>query len=722
MFKFNILQPDIKMQSTVLFHRGLQRALISVRFFVAVLLCTCAGLAADSISQTHWVASWATSQQLVEPHNSLAPEDLHDSTVRQIIHPSLAGSQMRLRLSNRYGEAPLHITTVHVARAAAPGSDKIDPATDKVLTFSGSQDVSIPPHADYVSDPVSFAIEAQSDIAITLHIDAAPPEQTGHPGSRTTSYVLHGDSVSAPEMPGAKKLDHWYYIAGIAVPATADASAIVALGDSITDGRGSTTNGNDRWTDDLARLLQKSPATKNIAVLNAGIGGNHILTDGIGPSALSRFDADVIVPPGVRYLIVFEGVNDLGLWSRMGEISRADHEALVHHMIAAYQQMILRAHAHNIKAIGATITAFVGGEYYHPGPANEADRQVVNEWIRTPGHFDAVVDFDKATRDPEHPDRLLPAYDTGDHLHLTPAGYVAMAEAVPLSLFSQSSEPAPQIAFTFDDLPAHGSLPPGETRMEVISKITAALHDAHMPPIYGFVNGVDTEQHPEDVEVLKAWHSAGNPLGNHSWSHMNLNQHSLEEYEQDVKKDEPLIAGIMKKGEWHWYRYPFLAEGDTPEKKEGFRNFLRQRGYKVAAVTMSFGDYMWTEPYARCKAKGDQAAITTLQNTYLQSAEESIAWYRELSHTLYQRDIPYVLLMHVGALDAEMMPRLLQLYRDKGFQFVTLPEAESDEFYRDDTNLSLPAGPEMLESAMSARHLPLPPRTNFGAQLDSMCK
>jgi peptidoglycan/xylan/chitin deacetylase (PgdA/CDA1 family) len=203
---------------------------------------------------------------------------------------------------------------------------------------------------------------------------------------------------------------------------------------------------------------------------------------------------------------------------------------------------------------------------------------------------------------------------------------------------------------------------------------------------------------------------------------MNLNQHSLEEFEQDVVRDEPVLASFMNHEDWRWFRYPFLAEGDTPEKRTRIRDFLREHGYKIAAVTMSFDDYLWNEPYTRCKAKSDTAPIEILENSYLSAASESVDYYRGIAYILYQRDIPYVLLMHVGAFDAEMLPRLLQLYRDKGFEFITLPEAGRDEFYRDATDLDLPPGPGTLEEAMSARHLSLPLRMDFAVQLDSLCR
>jgi lysophospholipase L1-like esterase len=304
------------------------------------------------------------------------------------------------------------------------------------LTFGGEPDVTIPQGADYLSDPVAFRADPLSDLAITLHIDEPPAQQTGHPGSRATSYLAHGDLVSAPDLPDAKQVNHWYFISGVEVPASSSGAAIVALGDSITDGHGATLNGNDRWPDDLARRLQNHPATRGIGVLNEGIGGNRILLDGLGPNALARFDRDVLAQPGVRYLIVLEGVNDLGTLTRTGEVPQPAHQTLVHRILSAYAQMIERAHEHGIQVIGATILPYVGSDYYHPGPASEADRQAINQWIRAPGHFDAVIDFDKVMRDPAHPDRLLPAYDSGDHLHPSAAGYRAMADAIPLALFT----------------------------------------------------------------------------------------------------------------------------------------------------------------------------------------------------------------------------------------------------------------------------------------------
>jgi lysophospholipase L1-like esterase len=393
-----------------------------------------------------WVGSWAASQQIPEPQNALAPDDLRNATVRQMIRLSVGGSTLRVHISNAFGVEPLLFTSVHIARplspaapdptSPSPGSPDIDPKSDRALTFSGASDVIVPAGAEYISDPIEYPVAPLSILAISFHIDVPPTVETGHPGSRETTWYLHGDLVSAATLPEASHVDHWYQLSEIDVLAPPGAASIVALGDSITDGHGATTNGNNRWTDVLAERLQASASTRFIGVLNQGIGGNHILIDGLGPNALARVDRDVISQAGIRWLILFEGVNDLGGLTRIAEASPAEHSKLASRILSAYQQIVLRAHAHGIRVIGATITPFTGSDYYHPGPATEADRQSINAWIRMPGHFDAFIDFDETVRDPNDPSRLRPAYDCGDHLHPNPAGYKALGDAVPLALFA----------------------------------------------------------------------------------------------------------------------------------------------------------------------------------------------------------------------------------------------------------------------------------------------
>ena len=391
----------------------------------AGLLILAVLLASPAMAAPAWVGSWATSQQIPEDRNALPPHALDDATLRQTVHLSLRGPVLRVRLSNAFGTAPLHITAAHIARAA-PGSDAIEPASDTALQFAGQSDVTIPAGADYVSDPVSLA---GADIAISLHFDVAPAQQTSHPGSRTNSFLLQGNHVSDAALPGAMKFDHWFTIAGIDVQSPRG-GAVVALGDSITDGRGSTTNGNDRWTDALAQLL--AAAKLQVGVLNQGIGGGHVLLDGLGPNAMSRFDRDVLAQPGARWLIVFEAINDIGTFDPDGSKPKPPHDELVRQLTTAYGQMIAKAHDAGIKVYGATITPFMDCAPYHPKAITEADRVAVNAWIRA--HFDAVLDFDAVARDPARPDHLSPAYDSGDGLHLSPAGYRALAAAIPLSL------------------------------------------------------------------------------------------------------------------------------------------------------------------------------------------------------------------------------------------------------------------------------------------------
>ena len=285
-----------------------------------------------------------------------------------------------------------------------------------------------------------------------------------------------------------------------------------------------------------------------------------------------------------------------------------------------------------------------------------------------------------------------------------------------------SSASAQQIAFTWDDLPVHSALPPGETRVEIGRRIIAAMKEAHMPPAYGFMNGISTEDEPLSTPMLKKWRDAGLPLGNHTWSHMNLNQHSLAEWEADVLRNEPLLKFYMGNADWRWLRFPYLAEGDDSEKRDAARKFLAEHGYRIAGVTMSFDDYMYNDPYARCVAKHDTAAIAHLEESYLAAADTTVAYTRAMSRALYGRDIPYVLLMHVGALDAQLLPRLLKLYHDKGFSFISLEEAEKDTFYRSDLDLSLPSIPDTLQEAMKARNLVLPSHPKPNLDLNAICR
>ena len=402
---------------------------------LCALTAAATAMAAEPEARTeHWVGSWASAQQLPEPNNALSSDDLRDGTLRQVVRLSGGGARLRVRLSNAFGTQPLVIDAVHVAIAVGRGA--IVPATDRPVTFGGQSAFTIPAGADMWSDGVTFASPPLSQLAVSMHFPLPPGNQTGHPGSRATSFLVHGNLVGASVLPGAKTVEHWYQLAAIEMIGTQSSGAVVALGDSITDGHGATTDANNRWTDVLATRLQRRPATQHLSVLNEGIGGNRLLLDGLGPNALARFDRDILSQAGARYLIVLEGINDLGTATRAKAMSVQEHAELVQRIIAAYTQIVIRARSHGIRAIGSTITPYSGFDYYHPAAADEADRQIINGWIRTRGHFDAVVDFDRTVRDPGHPERLLPAYDSGDHLHPSAAGYKAMGDSVPLSLFS----------------------------------------------------------------------------------------------------------------------------------------------------------------------------------------------------------------------------------------------------------------------------------------------
>ncbi len=408
-------------------------------FALALLFMT--GPAQAAHHKTHWVESWATPEQIPEPRNALAPADLTDATLRQIVHLSIGGPEFRVHLSNAFGTKPLELDSVHVALAVSPASSAIDVSTDHALTFDGNPDVTIPAGSQYISDPVGMPLEPEANLAITIYLKNPPARETSHPGSRATSYLVHGNHVTDAKINDPKTFDHWFIIGGVDVTAPANAAAIVTLGDSITDGHASTTNGNNRWPDDLARRLLKAKLGRELSVVNEGIGGNRMLLDGLGPNALARVDRDVLAPAGVRYVIVLEGINDIGTFGfrehfrPLPGTPEAAHAALDARIIGAYKQIIARAHAHGLLVYGGTMTPFDGSFYTRSGPLTVKDRDVINQWIRAPGHFDAVIDFDKVVRDPKNPEHMLPSLDSGDHLHPSPAGYRAMADAIPLSLF-----------------------------------------------------------------------------------------------------------------------------------------------------------------------------------------------------------------------------------------------------------------------------------------------
>lgn len=372
-----------------------------------------------------WVGTWTTAPQLVEPRNMPPEPGLSNNTLRQIVRASIGGDSLRIRFSNEFSTSPTTIRSVEIATSLK--GDTIDVSTIEVLKFNGRSKVTIKPHEAVTSDPVAFPLKPRHNLAITIHFGATPQDLTGHPGSRTTSYILEGDQTSEADFSGATKTDHWYIISGIDVKAQS-AAAVAILGNSITDGRGSGTNKQNRWPDILAERLLENPDTQQIGVLNQGIGGNCVLKPCLGPSGFERFDRDILNQHGVKWVIIMEGVNDLG-----GAKDSTEAFRVAKGLIAAYEEMIDKAHAQDLQVYGGTITPIKESFYY--SEVREAARNFVNEWIRNSGRFDAVIDFDKALRNPKDSLTILPEAHTGDYLHPNELGYRIMGKAVDLSLF-----------------------------------------------------------------------------------------------------------------------------------------------------------------------------------------------------------------------------------------------------------------------------------------------
>jgi len=358
-----------------------------------------------------------------------------DQTLREIVHVSAGGNAVRVRLSNAYGRQPVEITAAHVALSAA--RDSIQPGSDHVLTFSGQKTVSIPTDATVISDPIKLDLRPDSDVTISLYLPKPTVGAGIHYAAQQTAYIGRGDLTGAGSMPGAKTLTSWVFLSDLDVAASEEASTLIAFGDSITDGAKSTTDANHRWPNFLAGRLRAKQKRAPIGVLDAGIGGNRILHDAsrnvrFGVNALARFDRDVLAQPGAKYVIVLEGINDLG---HAGTSAPASETVSAEDIITGLRQLAERAHENGLKIFAATLTPFEGAAGGYFTPEKEVKRKAINEWIRSNHEFDGAIDFDKAVRDPNHPDRMLAEYDSGDHLHPSDAGYKAMAGAVELGWF-----------------------------------------------------------------------------------------------------------------------------------------------------------------------------------------------------------------------------------------------------------------------------------------------
>ncbi|XXX80781.1 SGNH/GDSL hydrolase family protein [Sorangium sp. So ce134] len=377
-----------------------------------------------SSGEKRWVGTWTTGPQLTETNNNPPAPGLANNTLRQVIYTSIGGSNVRLLLSNEFGDGPVTMSSVHIADST--NADGIDAATDKALTFSGDESVTIPAGQAIFSDPIDYALKPISKLAVTIRFGSVPAGITGHPGSRTNSYIQTGDGVSSPTLTSPVSTAHWYYITGLDVMADPKAHAIAILGDSITDGRGSVTDGNTRWPDFLSRRLRANPGTENVAVLNLGIGGGTVLAGGLGPTAKLRYQRDILDQRGARWAVIFIGVNDIGNDSAPNVADA---------LIEAYSEFIDKAHDKGMLVYGIPILPFKGNGYY--SDAHEAARQKVNTWIRESGEYDAVIDLEPAVADPNDPAKIHDDLDfENDGLHLNPTGLEAMADAVDLDLFT----------------------------------------------------------------------------------------------------------------------------------------------------------------------------------------------------------------------------------------------------------------------------------------------
>ncbi|GAB3685297.1 SGNH/GDSL hydrolase family protein [Salinisphaera aquimarina] len=386
---------------------------------------------ADSSEAMTWVATWGASPQVLPILLSgpdVMPAQFTDQTIRMIARISKGGPRIRVRLDNTFGTAPLSVGAAHVA-LHADAADIVD-GTDQTLRFDGSTDVTVAVGESILSDPIDLDVPDLSELVVSLYLPEMTTATSGHSlGVQTTYVSTPGDFSSAATFPVASTSTSRYFLSGIEVETTADTRAIVTLGDSITDGFASTVDANNRWPDQLAEKLFQEIGRRDLTIVNEGISGNRVLNDIIGPNALSRLDRDVLTPPGATFVTLLEGINDIG-FPELGQ-----EEVSADDIIQGYREIIARAHTACLTIYGATLTPFEGAGYYTA--AGETKRQTVNDFIRNSGEFDGVIDFDAAVRDPANPTTLLPAYDSGDHLHPSDAGYEAMAQSIDLGLFDE---------------------------------------------------------------------------------------------------------------------------------------------------------------------------------------------------------------------------------------------------------------------------------------------
>lgn len=403
----------------------------------ALLLAGCAGAPR---SEGPWLAAWGSAQLEQAPlPDATAPwrQPMRDVSLRQIVRVDAAGQALRVRISNLFGAEPLSLGAASVALADGVA---VNPASLRSLSFGGRREVVVPARAEVWSDPIEFAVARQADLAVQMHVLAGPGVASVHPGSRIRSWSVQGNRAGLADWPEAVAQEGWWHLAAVDVRAAKPAPVLVASGDSITDGYGVPSGSYQRWTDQLSRRLVAEK--REASVVNTGIGGGRLLRDGLGPNLLSRFERDVLARTGVTHAVVLIGVNDFGISHRGKPTTPESRATLLAELKAGFTALATRARARGVCLIASTVMPYSGSGYYSPQAENEADRQALNAWLREPGRFDALLDFDALMRDPARPAYLRADVDN-DGLHPSPAGYRVMAEAFPVEVLDRKCVSAP---------------------------------------------------------------------------------------------------------------------------------------------------------------------------------------------------------------------------------------------------------------------------------------
>ena len=507
-------------------------------------MIACLLTAAAAMADGHWVGTWGTAPQLVESHNNPPSPGLGNNSLRQIVQVSIGGEKVRLKLTNEFSKGATEIKAVELAVAKTAGSSsEIDEASTVSLTFDGKASVTMPAGGKAVSDPVNLHLDGRQNVAITIHYGAASSTSvSGHPGSRTTSYLKAGNTTDFSD---AVKTDHWYSILALEVEAPEEAGAVAILGNSITDGRGSTTNQQNRWADVLSRRLLANEPTRQVGVLNMGIGGNCVLGGGLGPAAVNRYQRDLLGQEGVKWIILFEAVNDLG--GAQNGVQTAKR------IIDVYKQIIREAHQKGIYVFGGTITPFKGNSYYSVD--HENGRNTINKWIRTTKMLDGVIDFDQAVRNPQDTAAMQQQFlFENDWLHLNAKGYETMGGCIDLSLFTKTDPLAAD-----DEEDAYGEVllwqEAEDLRTETVGTAFRVVSDAAASggKYLLTVNNITNSAPADDANKLVVRFNV--PTANTYYIYARVNCPTWDDDSYWIGLDGPMsdfANGLCTNGSWDW--------------------------------------------------------------------------------------------------------------------------------------------------------------------------